>query len=148
MLFPHRALIESEIPTAIVMGTAADGVPSASRGAGAILEDAHTLRVSLADVWSAPLVVNIEKNRHIAVSFTSIETYQAIQCKGTVLEVVPVEERDRAQAARAFKAMAQSVEKWMPTVVHMVNRADLVLRIRVTHLFDQTPGPGAGQPIP
>jgi hypothetical protein len=125
--------------------------PDATRGCGArVSEDRAQISVLLAERWSARALANVEETGLVAVGFSRLFDNRTIQIKGGGATVRPGAEVDQALAERYLAAyidqlygagMPRSLTKrlhfWPARVVTFDAEA----------LFQQTPGPGAGEPL-
>lgn len=96
------------------------------------------------------LLRNLERHPEIAVVFDRPTTHQACQVKGVFAGARRARAAERALVERQVEGFAAELEAigvpramiagwpWWPC------RA---LEVRVTQLFEQTPGPGAGEPL-
>jgi hypothetical protein len=102
-------------------------------------------------VAAAPIVADLKANRQAAICFVRPHDDRACQLKGEFLGAGPAAARERTTIERQWKAFVadlaqigfarQATEGWKTWPA-------IAVRLRVTALFNQTPGPGAGAPIP
>jgi hypothetical protein len=133
----------------LIVGTVdADGMPLASRGWG--------LDVDAEGMWARLLLAaddpglrqNLAATAPIAVTGASVRTLRSVQLKGSVRDVGPASDRDRARSRRYcddFFGDIVAVDHAEREVIERLTPADLVVcRFAVDEVFDQTPGPAAG----
>jgi hypothetical protein len=147
------ALIEGGC--ALIVGTVdAEGAPLATRGwAATIVEAGPPARVRmLISSTDTDALANLEATGAIAVTGADVPTLRSLQFKGRVVGFDEVTDEDRQRCDRYLDALFSDIERadgarrevlarWIPVDY----RACL---IEVADRFDQTPGPGAGAPIP
>ena len=147
-------LLESGCGLIIGLATP-DGTPIACRGWGLTVHPGGTRVTVLAD---ADDLAEIDARpghipaTTIAVTGTAILTLRSAQVKGPLVEVVPVDD-----------ALAQRLATYCDAFFHDVAVVDAIPRflmerlvpadvvactVDVVELYDQTPGPGAGRPLP
>jgi hypothetical protein len=133
----------------LIVGTVdAGGMPLASRGWGLDV-DAETMSARLllaAD--DAVLRQSLASTAPIAVTGASVRTLRSVQLKGSVGDVGPATDRDRARSCRYcddFFGDIVAVDHIERAVTERLRPADLIVcRFAVDEVFDQTPGPAAG----
>lgn len=127
-------------------------VPEAARGFGLRVEaGGRELAVFLPVVWSARTVANLRDNGRIAVAAARPLDHRSVQAKGRCLEVrdgEPADQRDleryRERLVADFAAFG-----YPPRILRRFNAWPCqVVRFAVEALFEQTPGPRAGAPLP
>jgi hypothetical protein len=113
--------------------------------------DGTHITAYLPKIAAAPLVANLEANGQAALGFARPRDDRACQLKGVFVDARPASARERKVVDRQWAAFladlaqigfpGQAAEGWQtwPSVA---------IRLRVTAIFSQTPGPGAGAPIP
>ena len=101
-------------------------------------------------VSAAPILADLAANGQVALGFVRPADVRACQVKGVFVESRAVTARERAFVMEQYERRHASLEvvgypragttKWRmwPCVA---------VRLRVTALFSQTPGPGAGAPL-
>jgi hypothetical protein len=112
--------------------------------------DGSHLTVYLAAVAATRLIPDLEANGRAAVSFGRPVDDRACQVKGEFVSARDVDGSERAIVETQWNGFRASLDRigipraltaewtmWPATAV----------RLRVTALFEQTPGPGAGAPI-
>lgn len=126
-------------------------IPECTRAWGIrVAPDRGTMTILLTETFAGKTLDNLRANGMIAVTCTRPTDHLTCQLKGSVRSIKPVTSVDRELSRRwhrefSAELMACGVsstlsEGWIvePTVAVDVN---------VTEVFDQTPGPGAGQKV-
>ena len=138
-----------------IAGRGADNVPSSARGCGCrVSADGHLLTVFVSRPQAAALLRDIEANAAIAVVFSRPTTHRTMQFKGVDARVVPLTPGD----AHLVAAFTGSFVVELTPLGHSAPFVHAVLGARPEDLaaiaftpsdgFAQTPGPGAGAPLP
>jgi hypothetical protein len=148
----HAEFIRGPV-SVIVASRNAALVPDVLRGCGCrVSRDRRQVTVLIEPGRASSLLDDVAANGTIAVVFSRPSTHQTIQLKGTDARVVPVTAADRA-------AVLQHLEHWsadlrsigyggeFAAAVHGGTGAIAAIRFTPTAAFQQTPGPGAGQPL-
>lgn len=147
-----RSLVD--VGCAVVIGSGdADGAPDAVRGHACSFEPSsgtgEVLRVGLVAGVSDRLIANARATKHVTVCITRMTDYTSYQVKGRALEVIPPTDADRAWGRRWVRMYIQAArrvgcgapaEQFTPEIRH-------VLRLAVSEVFLQTPGPRAGTKV-
>jgi hypothetical protein len=126
-------------------------LPEGARGFGLrVVDEGRQLALFLPRAWSARTLANLRDNGRIAVVAACPADHRSVQIKGQVLEVREAEAADRAAMERYREGLVRdfSAIGYPPRVLHRLAfwPADVV-RLRVESLFEQTPGPRAGEPL-
>jgi hypothetical protein len=146
------ALLESGCSLSVAT-VAGDGAPHASRGWGLTVLP-HDSRVRLLlDADDRTLRANLDGGGTIAVTGVDVRTLRAAQVKGRASEPVEVsEDADLARAARyceSFFAVVCTLEGVPLGLVGRLRPTSFVVcTLTITEVYDQTPGPAAGSPLP
>lgn len=118
--------------------------------AAAVDADGQHLTVYVAESAVARLLPHLQSNGQAAVGFGRPEDDRACQVKGVVVAIRSAEPREEAMVSRQWHGLMAQFEKigipgqvaagwaWWPVVA---------IRLRVTAVFEQTPGPAAGVAI-
>jgi len=138
-------------PVSAMLGTADTmAVPDATRLAGVAVLDGRRLRVLLAaDARTAR--ANAVAGARVAVLVTDITTYRSVQWKGRVVSAT--EERTPGDLAlvhghvEAFGKAGPRVGIAAEMIAGLFPREVVPLLVEVDAVYDQTPGPHAGQSI-
>lgn len=112
--------------------------------------DAAYLLVYISSVAAARVLPDLEANGQVAVVCARPVDDRAVQIKGSVVSIRPIEDRERAGTLTHWNAFLDKLEYiGIPRTASdtWVRVADLVIRVRVTALFEQTPGPQAGKAL-
>ena len=119
---------------------------------GAVKVDADRTHVTayLAKIVSGPILADLEANPQVALGFGRPTDDRACQIKGEFVNA-------RAAAAAERKLIARQWEAFLASLAYIGFPAKategwttwpaVAIRVRVTALFSQTPGPGAGAPM-
>lgn len=137
----------------IVATSDATLAPHLMRAVGCRFAPDDRLAILLTRSGSAPLLADAAANGHIAVVFSRPTTHQTLQVKGTDARGEPPTAAD-VDLARAYaRRMTEEVgllgfDAVMAQGVFGARADDLVvLSFMPTAVFDQTPGPRAGEPL-
>ena len=135
----------------IVGGLTPDGEPFATRGWGVRIGEGDHVRVVVGVADLRRLDVVDGHHRRLAVTGADVPSLRSVQVKGDVVGSEDVDEADLAQHRSVCDQVVADGQRTDGTARHLMERlvpADLVtVVVRVTELFDQTPGPRAGQPL-
>jgi Pyridoxamine 5'-phosphate oxidase len=114
-------------------------------------EDGEGLTLFMHEQAAAEMLRNLARHPEIAINLDQPSTHRACQVKGVYLSHRKATEADRPTVdgqvegfARELAAigiplmMCEAWQVWPATA----------LELRVTRLFEQTPGPGTGEPLP
>ncbi|NOT25043.1 MAG: hypothetical protein HOP16_02970 [Acidobacteria bacterium] len=112
--------------------------------------DRSHLTAFLPKVGSSEVLANLEANGRAALCFARPVDDHACQVKGTYVEARPATKKERAvveaqwdQSLRQLEHIGMPRQLWSGYAVWPC----VAVRVRVTEVFDQTPGPGAGAPL-
>lgn len=126
-------------------------VPAAARGFGLrVAAGGEEVVVFVPQSWGAATVDNLRDNGRIAVSVARVADHRSVQIKGRVVEI---READEAERAFVDSYRERLVPEWgsfgfPPRVLQRLRSwPSHAVRFRVESLYEQTPGPGAGQPL-
>lgn len=138
-----------------VASVAAGNRPVVGRGLGCRVEaDGRTVTVLLDDAANEALVDAIAASGRVAVVLTQPSTHRSIQFKGRDARVGPAPDGAEAFVAEHVAAFARELaiigfDADFTRTLTAHASADLVAVTFVAdRLFDQTPGPRAGEPLP
>jgi len=136
----------------IYVGTRDAGLrPNGARGLAALVEDGgRHMVVHLAQIAAARLLPDLESNSQIAVSFGRPVDDRACQVKGLFVETWPASDRERAAIEAQWERFLRQLEQIgipRPATMGWVRWPAVGIRLKVTAVFEQTPGPGAGTPL-
>ncbi len=112
--------------------------------------DRERMTVFLYEQAALEMLQNLKSHLEIALDFDKPTTHRACQAKGLFLSSRPARPAERALVERQVDGFAGELEAigipremtvgwkmWPCTAIEM----------RVTQLFEQTPGPGTGEPL-
>jgi len=157
--FPRPPMIDETLARflqeglAIHVGTRdAQLAPSGARVTAARVDASGADLVVFLPQPAAPHVLpNLQANGQAAVVFVRPVDDRSCQVKGTFLGVGPATADDRAFVERQWDAFMAGLERvGIPRAIFagFLLWPSLAIRIRATAVFDQTPGPNAGRPLP
>ena len=140
-------------PLALQLASAsAKLVPESVRGFGIDYDAARALvSFIVLDAQSARFRAAVESSRQLAVNVTNPVTFVGIQLKGPVVGIDEPTAETAAAAARYFEGFSRALlsvgfeQRQLRGFFHA--GAARWIRMRPTHLFNQTPGTGAGRPL-
>jgi len=148
----HAAFIQRRT-SMNVAGRDAHNRPALARGLGIrVSADRSTLTVFLSTTHSARLLQCLRDNGAIAVAVTRPTTHETLQFKGQVREILPLSDED-------IEAMATYQDSFAAELEPLGYRRDFVRQLLAgaehgvavvfepTAMFDQTPGPKAGEKL-
>ncbi|HVL67495.1 MAG TPA: hypothetical protein VM364_09555 [Vicinamibacterales bacterium] len=125
--------------------------PTGARAAAAIVEPGgQHLVVYVAEAAAARLLENLRSNGQIAIGFGRPEDERACQVKGMVLDIREAEASERATVEGQWQGlMEQFARIGIPPAVAAgwTYWPAQAIRVKVTAVFEQTPGPQAGTPL-
>lgn len=142
------AFIESGC--ALIVGTVGVGnEPCASRGWGlTVLDEPGRIRLLL-DAVDTATATNVDGGGALAITGASIRTLQSVQLKGRAVSIEPASPDDEARAGRYCDAMFDAIHETDFTPMALLEQlrpvSYLACVVVVTDVFNQTPGPGAGE---
>ena len=125
--------------------------PNGARAISArVDDDGKHLTVYLADVASRRILPDLETNGLAAVVFARPRDERACQVKGAFVGSRAVTDAERQAAAAQWNAFLESLDYiGIPRVASATwnSVASFAIRLKVNAVFEQTPGPAAGQVI-
>lgn len=124
--------------------------PNGTRAIAARVEDGEHLVIFISSVAAARVLADLESNGLAAVVFARPRDERACQVKGTFEWSRPTTVDERAAALAQWNAFLDSLDYiGIPpaAAATWMNVADLAIRLKVTAVFEQTPGPQAGQAL-
>jgi len=148
----HAAFIQGGV-SVIVATRNAEQVADVVRGCGCrVSRDRRRVTVLVEPSRAGTLLDDIAANGMIAVVFSQPSTHRTIQLKGSDARVVKVTAADRAIAARHLRDWREDLCRigYTPEFANAVRGAAprlAAIAFTPSAAFQQTPGPGAGQPI-
>lgn len=124
-------------------------VPEGALGVGAIVHpDRRRITILLPTEPNARAIANVRETGIIAVAFSNSIDHQTTQVKGRVLEVRAGTEEEHEVCIRYRVALAERlaiVGQLRSVVRGVVVWPATAVTFEVEDLFQQTPGPGAGE---
>jgi len=122
--------------------------PSGARAAAVTVEPGGThVVVYVPDLGASRILPDLESNGQAAVSFARPTDDRACQVKGTVTDIRPATPRERAIITGQWQGFMQQLERiGIPADLALgwANWPAVAIRIKVTAVFEQTPGAHAG----
>ena len=129
-----------------------DQVPSIARAYGCrVTADLREVVVFLSRRRSEALLRDLAAGAPVAVVFSRPKTHETIQLKGALARVRPLAARDRARMRACGAAFATEIialgysEGFSNTLMAPVNDDAVAIAFKPDGVFEQTPGPKAGQ---
>ena len=112
--------------------------------------DRQHLQVFISGVAASRVLPDLEANGQAAVVFARPTDERACQLKGIFVDVRGLTREEREHARNQWQAFLDSLEYiGIPRISARtwVDVADLAIRLKVTGVFEQTPGPDAGKAL-
>lgn len=113
-------------------------------------EDRSHLTVFLHELAAMEMLRNLEAHPEIAIDFDQPTSHRACQVKGVFLASRRAEDSERAEIERQIAGFAADLEAiGIPRAATAGWKTwpCTALELRVATLYEQTPGPGAGDPL-
>jgi hypothetical protein len=149
----HAAFIQGGV-SVVVATRNAERVADVVRGCGCrVARDRRRVTVLIEPSRAGTLLDDIASNGMIAVVFSQPSNHRTIQLKGSDARIVKVTAADRAIAARHLRDWTEELCRigYTPEfagAVRGIAPTLAAITFTPTAAFQQTPGPGAGQPLP
>lgn len=125
--------------------------PSGARAAAVTVEpDGSHLLVYVPDLGASRILPDLESNGQAAISFGRPTDDRACQVKGTVTAIRKATPDERPVITAQWQGFMRQLELvGIPPDLALgwANWPAIVVRLKVTAVFEQTPGPLAGTPI-
>lgn len=135
----------------IVATVDAEGVPSCCRGVAIdSKDDFDSVTVYVPAATAGETVANLATTRRIAVSCTEPLSHHSIQIKGLTRGVKLAASQDREFVAQRLEAFADTLDSFgLPRTVtrSLTHWPAFAIEVSVEQVFDQTPGPKAGEEL-
>jgi hypothetical protein len=115
--------------------------------AARVEEDGRHLVVYVAEVAASRILPQLHDNGHAAVAFARPVDDRACQVKGTFIDARPVGEAAREDVMAQWNGFVNQLEQIGITrkaVLGWTIWPAVAIRLKVTSVFEQTPGTGAG----
>jgi hypothetical protein len=126
----------------------AQGRPHATRCAALrIAEDRQHATLFLAEQLAQTILHNVTENPRLAIQVSQPSDHRTVQLKGQVIATSQAAAEDRSYIEQYVSELALVVDQiGLPfdRVVRMLQWPAAAISIRVSDVFLQTPGPGAG----
>ena len=126
--------------------------PNGARVVAAAVEpDGLHVVVFVTEAGACDVLPDLESNGQIAIGFARPPDERACQIKGTVAGVRPATADERLVVERQWDRLLDrltTIGMERATFAHWPCWPCLAIRVRVQRVFNQTPGPGAGAPLP
>ncbi|HYK00509.1 MAG TPA: hypothetical protein VE974_02050 [Thermoanaerobaculia bacterium] len=138
--------------TSIIVGTVdAEGIPTCCRAIALSTKDNFdTITVYLPAATAQETVANVATTRRVAVSATRPLTHESVQIKGVTRGVrlaPPSDENFVRTRLHDFAEVLEAIGLPMRVTNSMSHWPAFAIDISVEQVFDQTPGPKAGNEI-
>jgi hypothetical protein len=132
---------------AIMLATTDGHLPELVRACGAVVDpDRTTVTLYVPDSIGARSLESLEKHRRLAAVFTRPCDYMSLQIKGRYLGSRKTGSVDRELQRRYREEFFQAVrDVGLVRPERMIFASNLAIELRVEEIFDQTPGPRAGE---
>jgi len=125
--------------------------PNGARAVAAKVEGGGThLVVYVAEIAAARLRVDLESNGQAAVVFGRPEDERSCQVKGVFVDTRPANDSERPLMQKQWDGFLGQLEMiGIPRVsaTNWITWPAVAIRLKVTTIFEQTPGPQAGAQI-
>ena len=122
-------------------------IPECARATGVdVLPGGEEIVVFLPVAIGAATIANLRAHPRLAVTFSRID-HRSFQVKGTVVEIRAASEAERPRVERYLADLARSwgsLGQPPQITLRLAHWPCHAIRLRIEKLFDQTPGPGAG----
>jgi len=141
-----------ESGVSILVGTRDEHLrPDGVRGVGVRVEaDGREVTVFLAEPPAAGCLGNLAANGRVAVAFSRPVDHRSVQLKGQVVGMRAAGKADREAIDRYRGLLIAALGEvgLSPRLVGRIRMAPCrAVRFRVEAVYEQTPGPGAGEPL-
>ena len=113
-------------------------------------DDGKHLTVYIADIAAQRVLPDLESNGLAAVVFARPTDERACQVKGTFVSSRRIAEEERVSALAQWTAFLDNLEYiGIPRIsaATWISVADVAIRLKITAIFEQTPGPDAGKAL-
>jgi hypothetical protein len=144
------AFLESGLSIVVATRDAEMEPDGAAASAVRIHEDRAHLTLFLYEEAADRVLRNVAKHPEIAIDLDLPTSHRACQVKGHVVSSRPTLESERAFIDRQIEGFVVDLAAIgiPPTMMEgWKSWPSKALEVRVTHVYEQTPGPGAGEPL-
>jgi len=136
----------------VIVGTVdADGIPTCCRGiAIASKDDFDTVTVYVPSATAQETVANVATTRRVAISCSHPLSHESVQIKGLTrgVRLAPAGDEPFVQASLdEFGAVLEQIGLPLRVTRSVAHWPAFAIDVSVEQVFDQTPGPKAGQAI-
>jgi hypothetical protein len=135
----------------VIVGTVdADGIPTCCRGIALAMRDFETVTVYVPAATGQETVANVATTRRVAISCSHPLSHESMQIKGLTRGVRLAPASDEAFVRQRFEEFGSVLDQigLAPSVWHTVAQwPAFAIDVSVEQVFDQTPGPRAGEPV-
>jgi hypothetical protein len=142
-------------PQVLYVATRNQALRPLTRRATGVLVDAESdiLTAFLPDGVNQRTFENAKSNGRVTFLAIDAFSHRSYQLKGACLSLRPSSEADKAVRDLYVEKLAARLRNWFVPIpdefwTGIVVDPSTSLSIRVEAIFDQTPGPNAGQPVP
>ncbi len=138
--------------TSVIVGTVdADGIPTCCRAIAISTKDNFdTITVYIPAATAQETVANVATTRRIAVSATRPLTHESVQIKGLTrgVRLAPASDEEYVrQRLHDFAEVLEAIGLPQRVTKSMAHWPAFAIDFSVEQIFDQTPGPKAGNEI-
>jgi hypothetical protein len=152
MLNPEvAAFLEDGQDIRVAICTARLG-PVGYRAVAAVVDPGRThVTAFVPEASAAALLENLEGNRQVAMSFGRPSDDRTYQVKGRLIASRPATADERAVIEGQLMGLGQQMAMLAIPIEHFAGWPHwpaVAFKVEVTAVFNQTPGPGAGAPLP
>lgn len=138
--------------TSVIVGTVdADGIPTCCRGiAMTSRDDLETITVFIPAATAQETVANVATTRRVAVGATRPLTHESIQIKGVTRGVrlaPPSDEEYVRQRLADFADVLDAIGQPRHVTKSIAHWPAFAIDVSVEEVYDQTPGPKAGNAL-
>jgi hypothetical protein len=148
---PTAAFLEAGLSITLATRDGELQPDGAAAWAARVHEDRTRLTLFLYEEAARGLLPNLKAHPEIAAVFDQPTTHRACQVKGRFLSARRARAAERGEIERQADGFAAELEAiGIPRVMTggWKRWPCTALEMQVTHLYEQTPGPGAGEPLP
>ncbi|MEI9952955.1 MAG: hypothetical protein WDO74_29260 [Pseudomonadota bacterium] len=135
----------------LVASCGLEGRPACTRGVGLrIWADRQHATLFLALATAKPVTDQLLIRAHVAFVISRPSDYRTVQMKGVAIAVRDALDADRAFVTECVTAFADVVDGLgvpRQIALRVAHWPCLAVDVRVSEIFMQTPGPGAGAPL-
>jgi hypothetical protein len=150
---PHDALrIFMDDGVSVVLATVdADGIPSCCRGVAVTSRDGfETLTIYVPATTAQETIANVATTRRVAVSATKPLSHQSVQVKGITrgVRLAPASDEEFVRAKLGtFAEVLDQIGLPQRVTRSIAQWPAFAIDISIEEIFDQTPGPKAGNAV-